>query len=93
MDELVKDDLVMHTNSLKHVDYNIKDAYMDDEPIFLEELFKVEYFDNTCVEELKSKVPFEKKKFELSIFTFDESSNDHFFQNMIQEPLIDQNFE
>ena len=29
----------------------------------------------------------------MSIFTFDESSNDHSFENIIQEPLIDQNFE
>jgi len=36
---------------------------------------------------------FEKRKLDLSIFTFDESSNDHSFENMIQEPLIDQNFE
>ena len=47
----------MHTTSLKHVE----NVCVDDEPIFLEELFKDECFVKTCVEELKSKVSFEKK--------------------------------
>ena len=77
---------------MKHVDHNIEDACVDDEPMFLEELFKDECFEKTCVEKLKSKVSFEKKKLDLNIFTFDEPSNDHTFENMIQESLIDQNF-
>jgi len=40
LDELVKDDLIMHTTSLKYVDHNIEDVCVDDEPVFLEELFK-----------------------------------------------------
>ena len=36
LDELVKDDLVMHTTSLIHVE----NVCVDDEPMFLEELFK-----------------------------------------------------
>jgi len=39
LDELFKDDLVMHT-SLKHVDHNVENACVDEEPMFLEELFK-----------------------------------------------------
>ena len=30
LDELVKDDLVMHTTSLKHVGHNIEDVCMND---------------------------------------------------------------
>ena len=30
----------MHTTSLKYVDHNTKDVYVDDEPMFHEELFK-----------------------------------------------------
>jgi len=33
------------------------------------------------VEELKSKDPFEKRKLDLSIFTFDEPSNNQSFKN------------
>ena len=54
-------DLVIHTTSLKHVDHNVEDVCVDDEPMFLEELFKDECFEKTCVEELKSKVSFEKR--------------------------------
>jgi len=66
---------------------------LDDEPLFLDELFKDECDhsgEKTCVENLESRVPFEEKKLELSIFTFDESTNDQAFENMIQESLIDQ---
>ena len=45
------------------------------------------------VKNLKSRVPFEKRKSDLSIFTFDESTNDRSFENKIQEPLIGQSFE
>ena len=51
----------MHTTSLKHVDHNVEDVCVDDEPMFLKELFKDECFEKTCVEKLKSKVPFEKR--------------------------------
>jgi len=49
--------------------------------------------DKTYVENLEFRVPFEKRKLDLSIFTFDESTNDQALKNMIQEPLIDQSFE
>jgi len=83
LDELVKDDLVMHT-SLKHIDHNFEDVCVDDEPMFFEEFFKDECFKKTWVEELKSKVHFEKRKFDLSIFTFDEPSNNQSFKNWVQ---------
>ena len=38
----------------------------------------------------KSRILFEKRKLDLSIFTFDEPTNDHTFQNLIQESLINQ---
>ena len=96
MDELFKDDLVIHTTSLKNVDHNFEDACVDDKPNFFDEFFKDKCnysFEKTFVEVLKSRVLFKKRKLDLGIFTFDEPSNDHTFENMIQEPLIDQNFE
>jgi len=48
---------------------------MDDEPLFLDELFKDECDqngENTCVEDLKSRVFFKKRKLDLSIFTSDK---------------------
>ena len=52
---------------------------MDDEPLFLDELFKDECDHSekkTYVEDLKFRVLFEKRKLDLSIFTFDEPTND-----------------
>ena len=75
---------------------NYEDAYSDDEPLFLDELFKDDYDhsgEKTCVENIESRVPFEKRKLNLSIFTFNEPTNDQSFENMIQEYLIDKSFE
>jgi len=93
LDELFKDDLVMHTTSLKHVDHNFEDECVDNEPIFLKELFKGECdhsFEKTCVEELKSRVPFEKRKLDLSNFTFDEPSNNQSFENWVEVNITDE---
>ena len=51
---------------------------MDDETLFLDKLFKNECDHSSekyCVDNLKSKVSFEKRKLELSIFTFVEPTN------------------
>jgi len=40
--------------------------------------------EKNCVNNLKSRVPFEKRKLELSIFTFDESTNEQSFDNALQ---------
>ena len=56
---------------------------MDNEPLFLNELFKNECDEKTYVEDLKFRVPFGKRKLDLSIFTFDESTNDQSFENII----------
>ena len=74
----------MHITSLKHVDHNVEDVCVDDEPMFLEKLFKDECFEKTYVEELKSKLLFEKRKIDLSIFTFDEPSNNQSFENWVE---------
>jgi len=82
----------MHTTTLKHVDHNVEDVCVDDEPMFLDELFKDECdhnFEKTCVEELKSRVFFGKRKFDLSIFTFDEPSNNRSFENWVEVNLTD----
>jgi len=52
LDELFKNDLVIHTTSLKYVDHNFEDACVDDKPMFLEEWFKDKCdhnFEKTCV--------------------------------------------
>jgi len=61
LDELAKDDFVVHITSLKHVDHNVEDTCVNDEPIFLDELFKDECFEKTCVKGLKSKFFREKR--------------------------------
>ena len=50
----------MHVTSLRYADHNVEDVCVDDEPMFLEELFKDECFEKTCVADLKSKVLFER---------------------------------
>ena len=42
LDKLVKNDFVIHTTSMKHVDHNVEDVCVNDEPMFSEELFKDE---------------------------------------------------
>jgi len=84
LEELFKDDFLIHTTTLKHVDHNVEEVRVDDEPMFLEELFKDECdhsSEKTCVEELKSRVLFERRKLDLSIFTFVEPSNNQSFEN------------
>ena len=46
-----------------------------------------------CIENLNSRVLFEKRKLDLSIFTFDEQINDQTSKKIIKELPIDQNFE
>jgi len=77
----------MHITTLKHVEHNVENVCVDDEPMFLEELFKHECdhsFEKICVEELKSRLFFEKQKIDLSIFTFDELSNNQSFKNLVE---------
>ena len=78
---------------MEHTDQNYEHAYMDNELLFLNELFTEECDHNgekICVENLESKVPFKKTKLDLSSFTFDEPTNDQTFQNLIQGSLINQ---
>ena len=85
-----------HMEKMEHTDQNCDDAYMDNELLFLNGLFTEECDHNgekTCIENLEFRIPFEKTKLDLSIFTFDELTNDHTFQNLIQESLINQSTE
>jgi len=96
LNELFKDDLVAHTPSLEYIDKKYEDECDDDELLFLDELLKNECDHNdekTCAKNLKSRVPFKKRKLDLSIFLFDEPTNDQAFENMIQKPLIDRSLE
>ena len=66
---------------------------MDNEPLFIKELFKDECDhggEKICVDNLKFRVFFEKRKLDLSIFIFDEPINDQSSENKIQELLINQ---
>jgi len=96
LDELCIHDLDTHIPHLEQVESSYEDAYLDDEPLFLDELFKnkCDYSGKKiCVENLESRILFEKIKLDLSIFTFDEPTNDQVFENMMQESLINQSFE
>jgi len=80
---------------MEHIKQNCEDICRDDEPLFLNKCFKDECDHNreeTRAENLKSRVPFEKK-FDLSISTFDEPINDQAFYNTLQGPRIDQSIE
>jgi len=69
---------------MEHTDQNYEDVYMDNEPLFLDELFTEECDHNgekICVENLEFRVPFKKRKLDLSIFIFDEPTNDQAFEN------------
>ena len=76
--------LVINITTLKHVDHNVEDVCVDDEPTFLDKFFKDEYdhsFEKTYVEEIMARTSFRKQKLGLSIFTFHEPSNNQSFEN------------
>ena len=69
---------------------------IENESLFLDELFedKCNYInEKTHVGDSNFKVPFKKRKFDLSVFTFNEPVNDISHENIIQEPPIDLTFE
>ena len=68
---------------------------IEDESLFLSELFNEgDYLDEKAyVGDPNVKVPFEKGKFDLNIFTFDEPTNNVSHKNIVQEPPIDILFE
>ena len=85
-DESMETDLVSHTPSLEHFDHTHEDAYVEDESLFLDEFFEDDYDHNLekiFIEEPKFSfnnvkkiesipiAPFEKRPFDLSIFTFE----------------------
>ena len=85
-----------HMEKMEHTNQNCEDVYMDNEPLFLDELFTEECYHNgekICIEDLEFIVFFVKRKLDLSIFTFDEPTNDQAFESMIQESLTDQSSE
>ena len=66
------------------------------ESLFIGELFKDEYNhsgEKIYIENLKFRVPFQKRKVDLSIFTFDALTTDQSFENKIQKSFTDQCFE
>jgi len=65
---------------------------IENKSLFLDKLFKNEcdYINEKAyVRDPNFRVPFKKKKFDLNIFTFDETINDISHENIIQEPPID----
>ena len=48
--------------------------------------------EKTCLKDVTSRVPFERKKLDLSIFIFNEPINGKLFENIAQEPQIDKSF-
>jgi len=95
LDEVFQDNLDTHTPLKETIKLYCKDVYEDNDPLFLDILFEDERDysgEKMCVKDVTSKVPFEKRKFDLSIFTFSESINDQSVENIIQEPQIDKSF-
>jgi len=80
-----------HMEKMEHTDQTCEDAYMDNELFFLDELFTEECDhsgEKICVEDLEFRVPFEKKKLDLSIFPVDEPTNDQSFENLFEDKPI-----
>ena len=76
LDEVFQDDLDAHTPPKEKSKLYCEDVCEDDEPLFLDILFKdkCDHCDKkTCV---MSRVPFEREKLDLSIFSFNEPTND-----------------
>ena len=72
-----------HMEKMEHTIKNCEDALMDNDPLFLDELFTEECDhsgEKIFIENLKFRALFEKKKLkkklDSSIFTFDEPTND-----------------
>ena len=62
-----------------------EDVCEDDEPLFLDILFKDECDhsgEKTCVKDVTSRVPHERRKLDLRIFTFNEPNYDQSFENI-----------
>ena len=73
LDDLFRDDLVTYTSPEEKVESCCEDVCIIEKPLFLDELFKDECDhcgEKTRVEDFKPRVPFEKRKLDLSIFTF-----------------------
>jgi len=71
------------------------DVCEDNEHLFLDILSKDECdhsSEKTCVKDIMSKVFFERRKFDLSICTFNILTNDQLVKNITQEPQIDKSF-
>ena len=95
MDEVFQDNLDTHTPLKETVELYCEDVYKDDEPLFLDILFMDECDhsgEKTCVKNVMSRVIFERRKLDLSIFTFNKPINDQSFESITQEPQIDESF-
>ena len=67
------------SDQVEKLEHNCENTCMDDEPLFLDKLFKDECDhsgEKTRIEDFKSRVPSEKRKLDLSIFTLEEPTND-----------------
>ena len=85
-----------YTPPEEKVELCCEDTCEDDEPLFLDVLLKDEcdHSDKkTYVKNFKCRVSFERRKLDLSIFTFNEPTNDQSFEIIFQGPLTDQSFE
>ena len=72
---------------------NICEKESENESLFLDELFEDKCDKTIHVGDYNFRVPFKKRKFDLSVFNVDELINDISHENIIQEPLIDLTFE
>ena len=94
-DEVFQDDLDTHTAPKEKVELYCEDVCKDDEHLFLDIFFKDEYDhsgEKICIKNVTPRVSFERRKLDLSIFTFNEPNNEQSFENITQEHQIGKSF-
>ena len=91
LDDLFRDDLVTYAPLEEKVESCCEDICIIDEPLFFDELFKDKCDhsgEKARVEDFKSRIFFEKRKLDSSIFIFDEPTNDQSRENISQEDMV-----
>jgi len=85
LDEVFQEDLNTYTPPKEKVELYCEDVCEDDEPLLLDILFNDECDhsgEKTCVKDVTSRVLLERRKLDLSIFTFNEPTNNQTFENI-----------
>ena len=91
LDEVFQDNLDTHTALKETVELYSEDVCEDDKPLFLDILLRMHAIIavKNMLKNIASRVLFERRKLDLSIFIFNEPTNDQSFENITQKPQID----